>query len=60
MTVFYLWDIIPILGIIALIVAAICKSRSMKQEEAELIELLESLGAETKTDEKDNETTQHI
>ena len=32
----------------------IFKSRSMKQEEAELIELLESLGAETKTDEKDN------
>lgn len=51
MSMFYLWDLLPILGIAALIVAFVVKRRAMKQEEAELIEMMNSLEAGTKQDE---------
>ncbi|MBQ6496733.1 MAG: hypothetical protein IJI74_06155 [Firmicutes bacterium] len=53
----YMWDIFPILAIIALIIACIVKQRSMKREEEELQEVLASLTAERTIDseEKTNE-----
>ena len=42
MSVFYVWDIFPILALIALIVAFVVKRRAMKREEQELEETLAS------------------
>ena len=43
MSVISIWDILPILGIIALIAAFILKRRNMKKEERALRETLDSL-----------------
>lgn len=48
MSVFYIWDILPILGICALIAAFAVKRSRMKKEEDALKETLHSLqSAET-------------
>jgi len=42
MSWFYIWDIFPILALVALIIAFVIRKRAMKKEEQELKEALES------------------
>lgn len=51
MSWFYIWDIFPILALIALIIAFAVKRRAMKKEEQELEETLESFTLKDRSNE---------
>ena len=55
MSTFYVWDLLPILAIAALIIAFFVKRSGLKKEEKELTETLQTLQTAAGNTEEDTE-----